>query len=183
MRNIVISLSLAAAVFVSAASAYAGSDPAAGTWQFTSTGEALLGSPSGSCQANGTVPGSLYDSFVDMSNGSITIHNLGISIGATSCTSVNFQGSGTYTVADKGNGNYEVTGTLTSQFVGRGAACSGIALNSVGFTLVGKTGEKSALFTVTGLASGSYAEGPPPGPLTCTAPILNLTGSGTAMKF
>jgi hypothetical protein len=94
-----------------------------------------------------------------------------------------FSGLRTYTVTDRGDGNFEVDGSFTSQFVGRPAACSGTALNNVLFTMLGKTSDNSATITITGLASGTYAEGPPPGPLTCTAPIANITGSGSAMKF
>jgi hypothetical protein len=188
VKQIVISLSLAAALFLCVSGAFAATagDPAAGSWSISSNGEALLGTPTGSCNANGTVQASLYDSLMDLSGGQITIHNLGISMGATSCTSVNFQGTGTYTVTDKGDGDFQVNGTISTQFVGRGAACSATGLTNLMLTIVGKTGEKSATVTVNGFAEGSggsYAEGPPPGPLSCTAPVLNFTGSGTATKF
>jgi hypothetical protein len=184
VKNILVSLSLAAALVVSATGVYAASDPAEGSWGISTNGQAELGAPtSGSCQVNGEVIAAFYDSFMDLSGGSITVHNLGISIGATNCTSPNFQGSGTYTVTDKGDGNFEVNGTFTTQFVGRGAACSGTALNNVSFTMLGKSGAKTVTISINGLDSGTYAEGPLPGPLTCSAPILNLTGTGTAMKF
>jgi hypothetical protein len=187
VKHIFVTLSLAAVLLLSAIGAYSQSDPAAGSWTISSNGSAVLGAPSsGTCQVNGTTAGSLYDSFMDFSDGSITIHNLGISIGATSCTSVNFQGTGTYKVTDKGDGNFQVDATITTQFAGRGAACSGTALNNLTFTMLGKSGAKIATVTVNGFeegSSGSYAEGPPAGPLSCSAPVLNFTGNGTATKF
>jgi hypothetical protein len=184
VKKIVLSLSLAAAMFVSTAGVHAESNIAEGSWKFSTNGQAVLGAPtSGSCQASGTTLGQLNDVGMDLSGGQIVIHNLGISIGATNCSSPNFQGTGTYTVTDRADGSYQIDGSFTSQFVGRPAACSGTSLTNVTFTLVGPTSDKPATITITGLASGSYAEGPPPGPLSCTAPILNLTGTGSATKF
>lgn len=183
VKNIFISLSLAA-VFLSATGVYAESDPARGSWRISTDGQAELDVPtSGACKVSGAVIAAFYDSLMDLSGGSITIRLLGISIGATNCTSPNFQGTGSYTVTDVGDGNFEINGTFTPQFVGRSSPCSGTALNSVSFTMLGKSGGKTATITINGLGSGTYAEGPPPGPLSCTAPILNLTGSGTATKF
>jgi hypothetical protein len=159
-------------------------DPLEGTWGISSAGQAALGSPdSGTCSVNGTVPAALYDSVIQFTGGQIIIHNLGINIGATNCSSPNFQGSGTYTVMDKGDGGFEASGTFSTQFVGRGAACSGISLNTVAFTAIGKTKDGTITVTINGLDSGTYAEGPPPGPTTCTAPILNFTASGAGKKF
>jgi hypothetical protein len=186
VKRVFVALSFTAALCLSASGVYCQSDPAAGSWGISSNGTAALGTPSGTCQSNGTVPAAIFDSFMDLSDGQITIHNFGISIGATTCTSVNFQGTGTYKVTDRGDGNFQVDATVTPQFVGRGAACSGIALNNLTLTLLGRTDQKSGTVTVNGLepgSTGSYAEGPPPGPLTCTAPVLNFIGSGTATKF
>ena len=187
VKNIFVAVCLSATLFLPATGAFSQpNDPAAGSWGISSNGSAVLGTPSGTCQANGTTSSALYDSIMDLSSGTITIHNLGISIGATSCTSVNFQGTGTYKVTDKGDGDFQVDGTITTQFVGRGAACSATGLNNLTFTILGKTGTKAATVTINGFeegSSGSYAEGPPPGPLSCTAPVLNFTGSGTATKF
>ena len=131
----------------------------------------------------GTVPAGLYDALIQFGHGQVLIHNLGISIGATNCSSPNFQGTGRYTITDRGNGGFEANGTFTTQFVGRPAACSATALNSVSFTVLGKVGENTATITINSLDSGTYAEGPPAGPLTCKAPVLNLTASGSGKKF
>jgi hypothetical protein len=182
VKNIFVSLSLAA-VFLSATGVYAGSDPAKGTWRISTNGQAELDDTSGACKVSGALLAAFYDSAMTLSGGSIMISILGISIGATNCTSPNFQGTGSYTVTDMGDGNFEIDGTFTPQFVGRSAPCSATALNNVSFSMLGKSGGKTATITINGLSSGNYAEGPPPGPLTCQAPILNLNESGTATKF
>jgi hypothetical protein len=183
VKNIFVSLSLAA-VFLSATGAYAASDPAKGSWRISTNGQAELDAPtSGTCKVSGAVIAAFYDSLMDLSGGSITIRLLGISIGATNCTSPNFQVTGSYTVTDTGDGNFEINGTFTPQFAGRSAPCSATALNSVSFTMIGKIGGKTATITINGLGSGNYAEGPGAGPLSCQAPILNLNESGTATKF
>jgi hypothetical protein len=167
-----------------AANAVQAADPLAGSWGFSTAGTASLDTATnGNCKANGTQPAAIFDSFMDFSNGTITIHKLGILIGATTCTSLNFQGTGTYTVEDKGKGGFEATGTLTPTFVGRAAACSGTVLTNLAFTIIGKMSDSTATITINGLESGTYAEGPPPGPLSCTTPILNLTGAGTGKKM
>jgi len=184
VKNTFFGLSLTVAVLLLTTSVHAQSDPARGSWGISTNGMAQLDRPSsGDCKASGSVLASFYDSFMDLSGGSITIHNLGISIGATNCTSPNFQGTGSYKVTETGDGNFQVDGTFTTQFVGRPAACSGTALNNVAFSIAAKIGSKTGTVTITGLDSGTYAEGPPPGPLSCTAPILNLTGTGTGTKF
>jgi hypothetical protein len=185
VKRISIGLCLCAVLFLSATGAFSQSDPAAGSWSISSTGEGQLSTPN-SCQANVCSGAQIFDSSMELSGNQITIHNFGISIGATTCTSVNFQGTGTYKVTDKGDGNFQVDGLLTTQFVGRGAACAGTGLTNLMFTMLGKTGEKTATVTVDGFqegSTGSYAEGPPPGPTTCTASILNFVGNGTATKF
>lgn len=184
MKSTAFFLSLALTVLFAAVGANAQSDPLAGTWGISASGQASLGTPtSGECSVNDTVPASLYDSSIQFTHGSIIIHNLGINIGATNCSSVNFQGSGTYTIVDKGNGSFEANGTFTPAFAGRGAACSATGLTDVSFTIIGKTGDSTFTITINGVGSGTYAEGPPAGPTTCTAPVLNLTGTGAGKQF
>jgi hypothetical protein len=184
MKNASLVLSLAAAVLIAASGAYAQSDPLSGSWGISTTGQAALSAPnSGTCNVNGTVPAALYDALIQFARGQVTIRNLGINIGATNCSSPNFQGSGTYTITNKGDGGFEADGTFSTLFVGRPAACSATALNGVSFTVIGKLGDSTATITINGLDSGSYAEGPPAGPTTCSAAILNLTASGIGKKF
>ena len=177
-------VSTLAAVLLLALSASAANDPLQGTWSISTSGQAALDAPSsGACKVGGTVPASLHDIAITFSNGQIRIANLGINIGATNCSSVNFQGTGTYTVTETGDGGFEAKGTFSSAFIGRGAACAATALNNVSFTVMGKIGDKTLTIYIEGLDSGNYAEGPPPGPLTCQAPILNLVANGTGKKF
>jgi hypothetical protein len=177
-------MSAIVAVLLVAVSASAASDPLQGTWTISTSGQAVLDSPtSGACKVAGTVPGALYDVLIQFSNGQIRISNLGINIGATNCSSVNFQGSGTYRVTETGDGGFEAKGSFSSAFAGRGAACAATALNNVSFTIMGKIGDKALTIYIDGLDSGNYAEGPLPGPLTCQAPILNLVANGTGKKF
>jgi hypothetical protein len=184
MKNVLVALGLIAAMLLAGGTVSAQSDPLAGTWGISTSGTAAIGSAtSGACKVSGTVPAALYDVLIQFGHGQILISNLGINIGATNCTSPNFKGTGTYTVADKGNGGFEANGTFTTAFVGRPAACSATALNNVSFTALGKIGDNDITITINGLDSGSYAEGPPPGPTTCKAPILNLTASGTGRRF
>jgi len=184
MKATVFVLSFALAALFGANGADAQSDPLAGTWGVSAAGQAALGAPtSGDCSVSGTVPAALYDGLIQFGHGNIIIHNLGINIGATNCSSPNFQGSGTYTILDKGNGGFEADGTFTPAFVGRGAACAVTALTDVSFTIIGKTGDSTFTITLDGVGSGTYAEGPPAGPTTCAAPVLNLTASGAGEKF
>lgn len=184
MKSVNFVSAIVAVLLLGASVCYAASDPLQGSWSISTSGQAALDSPSsGTCKVAGTVPGALYDIAIQFSNGQIRISNLGINIGATNCSSVNFQGSGTYTVTETGDGGFEAKGTFSSAFVGRGAACSATALNNVSFTVMGKIGDKTLTIYIDGLDSGNYAEGPPPGPLTCQAPILNLVASGTGKKF
>ena len=184
MKHAFLGLTLVAAVLLPGTAVYAQADPIQGTWGLTVSGQASIGTAStGTCVVSGSVPAALYDVAISFFGGTIVIHNLGINIGATNCTSPNFQGSGTYTISDKGDGNFEANGQFTTQFAGRPAACSATGLNNVSFTALGKIGDGSITITINGLDSGSYAEGPLPGPLSCTAPILNLTGSGSGKRF
>jgi hypothetical protein len=158
-----------------------------GFWGINSTGQALLGSPSGTCTAAGLTPGSLFDGTIFFDgqgslNGSGT--SVGISIGETTCTAPNYFITGSYTFTDKGDGSFEVKGLLSTNFVGRSAACAGTTLTNQPFTLVGKISEHSFTFTTAGAGEGStYAEGPAAGPISCSAPILNFATSGTGIKF
>jgi hypothetical protein len=129
------------------------------------------------------VPAAFSDLVFSLSVGKIQIHNLGINVGDTNCSSPNFQGTGTYTISDKGNGNFEANGTFTSQFVGRPAACAGTQLTNVSFTALGRVGDNTITIFINHLASGTYAEAQSAGPLTCQAPILDLTANGSGKKF
>ncbi len=165
-----------------------GADGLQGFYDFSATGQALLGGPtSGTCTATGMTPASLFDGviFVDGHGGlNGTGTRVGISIGATTCTAPNYNISGSYTFTDKGEGTFEVTGLLTTNFAGRSAACGGTALTNQPFTLIGTKGGNSFTFTTAGAGDGStYAEGPAAGPISCSAPILNFVTSGTGKKF
>ena len=184
MKSVYFVTAILALLLLAVSVSYAASDPLQGAWNISTSGQAVLDSPSsGTCKVAGTVPAALYDISLQFSNGQIRITNLGINIGATNCTSVNFQGSGTYAVTETGDGGFEAKGRFSSAFVGRGAACSATALNNVSFTIMGKIGDKALTIYLEGLDSGNYAEGPLPGPLSCEAPILNLVANGSGKKF
>jgi len=184
VKHVVLALSFVATVLIGASGVYAQSDPLAGTWGISASGQAALGGPTrGTCNVSGTVPAALYDALIQFSHGNMIIHALGINIGATNCSSSNFQGSGTYSVVDKGKGGFEANGTFTPEFAGRGAACAATTLDDIAFTVIGKTSDSTFTITINGLGSGSYTEGPPPGPTICSAPILNLTANGAGKKL
>ncbi|MGH8010938.1 MAG: hypothetical protein ACREQ4_00400 [Candidatus Binataceae bacterium] len=167
---------------------YAQPDPGhvlQGTYALVSRGQVVLSQPTmGTCSVSGAVPAVLSTDLAQFDgNGHVSGSEFGISIGATSCTQVNFNFTGTYTVNEKGDGSYEANGMLTLTFVGRGAACSGTTLINQPFTIIGNIKDRS--FTISTAAAGDgsvYAEGPPPGPLTCTAPIANMITNGTGRK-
>ena len=162
-----------------------------GFYDFSTIGTAELGTAnSGDCEANGMVSAGLTDGAIRLDgHGNLSGSNLGISIGATDCSSPNFSFAGKYTVqkTDSGNKTIEATGTLTMTFQGRPAACFGTVLVNQPFTLVATTAEgKTTNFTIetSGVGSGSpYSEAPPPGPISCTAPILNFVTSGTGKRI
>jgi hypothetical protein len=184
MKSVYFVTAMIAVLLLGASVSYAASDPLQGTWAISTSGQAALDVPSsGACKVAGTVPAGLYDATVQFANGQVRITNLGVNIGATNCTSVNFQGTGTYTVSETGDGGFAAKGTFSSIFVGRGAACAATALNNVSFTVTGKIGDKTLAIYIEGLDSGNYAEGPPPGPLTCQAPILNFVASGSGKQL
>jgi len=139
---------------------------------------------------NGMVTAALTDGAIRLDgHGNLSGSNLGISIGATDCSSPNFSFAGQYTVqkTDSGVKTIEATGMLTMTFQGRPAACYGTALINQPFTLVATLVEgKASNFTIetSGIGSGSiYTEAPPPGPASCTAPILNFVTSGTGKRI
>jgi hypothetical protein len=162
-----------------------------GFYDFSTIGTAELGTAdSGECEVNGMVSAGLTDGAIRLDgHGNLSGSNLGISIGATDCSSPNFSFAGKYTVqkTDSGNRTIEATGTLTMTFQGRPAACFGTVLVNQPFTLVATTAEgKTTNFTIqtSGIGSGStYSEAPPPGPISCTAPILNFVTSGTGKRI
>ena len=183
MRKEFLAIGLICAVLVGF-SAFAHADPLNGFWSISSSGEALIAPANkGACSVSGAVPASLYDATLEFRNGNIIVTGLGIDMGATNCTSINFRGTGSYTVTEKQDGTFEANGTFSSSFVGRGAACAGTQLTNVAFTATGKTGRRTLTITTHGLDSGTYAEGPRAGPTTCSAPVTNLTMDGTGVKF
>jgi hypothetical protein len=162
-----------------------------GFYDFSTIGTAELGTAnSGECAVNGMVTAGLTDGAIRLDgHGNLTGSNLGISIGATDCSSPNFSFAGKYTVqkTDSGDKTIAATGMLTMTFQGRPAACFGTVLVNQPFTLVATiVGEDAKTFTIetSGVGTGStYAEGPPPGPISCTAPILNFVTSGTGKRI
>jgi hypothetical protein len=167
-----------------ASAVHAAPDPLSGTWAISTSGIALIGTPTnGSCSVSGTVPAGIYDINATFGEGTITILNMGISIGGTNCTSASFQGTGTYAIDDRGKGGFEANGVLSSAFTGRGAACAATSLTNVAFTIIGNIPQHSISITLNGLESGTYAEGPPAGPITCNAPIRALTAIGSGRKL
>src|SRR5271166_3909146 len=80
-----------------------------GTYSLQTSGQAVL-TNAGDCSVSGSVPGQLIDGIINLNGrGGISGSNLGISIGATSCTSPNFNISGSYTVQKTGDGTIEAT--------------------------------------------------------------------------
>jgi len=174
----------------SVSDAYAqGADQLKGTYNFSTSGTALLADVGGSnCMvANGSVPAALSGGIIIFDGrGGITGSGtaVGISIGATSCTSSNYYLSGSYTITDVGEKHLEATGTLSTNFQGRSAACNGTTLASVPFTIVADLADHSFTISTSGAGSGStYAEGPAAGPVSCTATIANFVTSGNGSRF
>lgn len=158
-----------------------------GSYALQTIGSVVLGPSSGSCAVGNSSPAGLNDGFIRLDgHGKLSGSNLGITLGATTCPSPNYNVSGSYTIQKTGDGTIEATGTFTMSFVGRGAACSGTALVDQPFTIVATTGmptQTTFTFETSGAGDGStYAEGPPAGPLTCSAPILNFVTSGGGKK-
>ncbi len=154
-----------------------------GFYAFHTTGQAEL-TNAGSCSASGLVAAGITDGFVNFDGmGRISQGQAGISIGATSCTSANYSVTGTYAVTARDEDSFTATGALTYSFQGRPAACSGTILKVQPFSLIGRISDNSFTIQTSGAGEGStYAEGPPPGPLTCTARIANFITSGTGTK-
>jgi hypothetical protein len=162
-------------------------DKLVGSYAFQTAGTAsILPANSGQCASKDTVPAGLIDGFIRFDGGgNITGANVGISIGSTTCTSPNYRLSGRYTIEKNGDKTIEASGTLTMTFQGRPAACSGTALVEQPFTLIANLDGTQTTFTIETYDAGAgstYAEGPPPGPLTCTAPIGNFLTSGTGKR-
>lgn len=183
MKRPSVMLGILLCSLVGAASAHAqAGDPLKGTWAISTAGSAVIGTANtGSCAGQGTQPASLYDIRATFASGTISILDLGISMGGTTCTPVNFQGTGSYTIEDRGNGNFVASGTFSSSAIGRLAACQALSLTNAAFTAIGRIADHSMTITINGLDAGNYAEGQGAS-VTCTAPIKNLTGSGDGRK-
>ena len=92
MKSVYFVTAILALLLLAVSVSYAASDPLQGAWNISTSGQAVLDSPSsGTCKVAGTVPAALYDISLQFSNGQIRITNLGINIGATNFTSLNFQ--------------------------------------------------------------------------------------------
>jgi hypothetical protein len=156
-----------------------------GIYTFSTTGQGQLTEPIGPCDATGLVAAGLSAGlFIFDGNGRITGNSVGISIGTTSCTSPNYNVSGTYEVTDSDFDSFTATGKFTMTFVGRPAACAGTLLVEQPFTIIGNIPEETIEISTFGAGEGSsYAEAPPPGPTTCTATISNFITSGTGAKL
>jgi hypothetical protein len=112
--------------------------------------------------------------------GSFTQGNIGISVGATSCTYPNFGVTGTYDILTSDADSFAGTGTFTMHFQGQGAQCAGTRLISQSFAVNGNRLDGTITIQTFGGGEGStYAEGPPPGPVACTATIANFLTSGS----
>lgn len=188
LKKIFIGIILIGAVLLVQHAVYAQEGDLQGLYNVQTSGQAVLASPTtGVCSVSGVVPAALFDGifFFDGHGGMTgTGTGVGISIGATTCTSPNYSVSGTYTVTDNGDGTFQATGTFTTNFQGRPAACGRTALKSQPFSLTGNIADQSFTITTEGAGGGStYAEAPPPGPLTCLAPITNFITSGHGKKF
>ncbi|MBI4468205.1 MAG: hypothetical protein HY650_02675 [Acidobacteria bacterium] len=152
-------------------------------YAFHTTGQAQLAKDE-ACSVHGLVAAGITDGFISFDGGGRIIQGeAGISIGATSCTSPNYSVSGTYRVTARDQDSFTATGTLTYSFGGRPAACSGTFLNAQPFSLIGRISDSSFTIQTSGAGGGStYAEGPPQGPLTCSATVVNFVTSGTGTK-
>jgi hypothetical protein len=184
-RALVIAAILIESLFLVQSRAYAqaansNNELLSGFYAFHTAGEAQLSAPiSGSCAATGLVAAGLDGSVFFDGHGNFTQGNTAVSIGATSCSSPNYSIFGTYNVTGRDANSFAATGTLSTRFQGRPAACSGTGLSNVSFSLIGTIVGRSITITTYGTDEGStYAEGPPAGPLTCTATILNFITSG-----
>lgn len=182
-RALVITAMLIESLFLVQNRAYAQASNNAllsGFYSFHTAGQAQLSTPtSGSCAATGLVVAGLDGSIFFDGHGNFQQGNTAISIGATSCSSPNYSIFGTYNVTGRDGNSFAATGTLSTRFQGRPAACLGTGLANVSFSLIGTIEGRSITMMTFGADEGStYAEGPPPGPLTCTATILNFVTSG-----
>ena len=110
---------------------------------------------------------------------------LGTKLGAEFSV-MNYGVSGTYTVTGADGNSFRAEGVLNFHFQGRPAACGGTILSAQPFSLIGTRSEGRAVsFTIhtSGAGDGStYAEGPPPGPLDCTAKVVNFITEGTGTR-
>ncbi|MGD9765787.1 MAG: hypothetical protein AB7V27_18995 [Candidatus Binatia bacterium] len=156
-----------------------------GVYVFNSSGQAQLVADAG-CAARGLVAAALTNGHLQFNgNGGVT-GGAGISIGATTCTALNYNLTGTYMVTGSDANSFQAEGVLTFHFQGRPAACGGTILTGQPFSLIGtRNGGKAVSFTIhtSGAGDGStYAEGPPAGPLTCTAGVVNFVTEGTGTR-
>ena len=164
-----------------------------GRYALSTTGQALLSdATSGACRAIGLVPAALFDTewiFDGAGRLSAAGNEMGVSVGATSCTAVNFSVSGTYTVEKIGDNNFQAKGRFSThpQSSGRNIVCDQTGLD-VPFSIVGsldsggRGGATSFTITTEG-GGGSYAEGTArPANLTCRANILSFTTSGSGKR-
>jgi hypothetical protein len=164
-----------------------------GTYSFNPTGSAELSPPtSGTCDSRGTSPAALTSELIFDGKGNIeaSAHEVGTSIGATSCTPVNHTLTGHYTVTrvDTATDTFAAEGTFTIPpgiSGGRVVRCDLTALDTVPFVLIGRIKDQSYTITTDGAGPKStYAEGPlRGGPATCTAKILNFITSGDGRRL
>ncbi len=164
-----------------------------GTYSFQTNGTAMITAPTeGTCTAtNGVgIDAGLTNGEIRLDgHGNIVGSNVGISIGATSCTSPNYGLSGTYTIQKTGDGTIEATGFLTTKFQGRPAGCAVTTLTSQPFTLIATTSvpmRTSFKIETSGAGDGStYGEGNSNGSATVCAgaTIVNFVTSGTGDKI
>jgi hypothetical protein len=156
-----------------------------GVYVFNTSGQAQLVEDE-HCAARGLVVAALTKGHLLFDGAGRITGNAGISIGATSCTAENYGVAGTYTVTGTDGNSFRAEGVLQFHFQGRPAACGGTILTAQPFSLIGTRTEKAAqTFEIhtSGAGDGSsYAEGPPPGPLSCTATIANFVTDGTGSK-
>ncbi|MGH3580003.1 MAG: hypothetical protein ACRERC_00540 [Candidatus Binatia bacterium] len=167
-----------------------------GGYRIQASGQAQILAPvSGFCSVSGcndggaTAPASITGTVILQSGTFLPAAGFGssftVSIGATTCE--NFVPSGTYTVSDKGGGNFELKGKLTLKALSPGTGgCGRMVLIDQPITLLGdsrmrfRDGRRFDPIDVNAMGANSqsmYAEGPE-GSLVCTAPIANIVLSG-----
>ncbi len=157
-----------------------------GGYNFNLLGQAVLGpATSGNCMQTGSVAAALTGADIHFDgNGRISgTTEIGtVSIGATSCTATVIV-NGTYTVEDKGNGNFEANATVNFLSENPYAPCSDLKLGSQPFNIIGKNKGDKIYITTSGADPGAtYVEGVFGQSITCKAPIQNFLTSGEGLE-